>query len=196
MLSSDRRQRQRDELRESIIATAIQLAAAGWGAVTMRAIADKLGYTAAGLYHHFPSKDSVIEEINRRGHALMLAEFERVKDKAPRKALLGMAKAHVDMAYDHPELYQAVAGIGVTCSPDELPAEAFRIVDIIEATVLKLLPKETMLPDAFELLWASLTGIVNLCMSGQIEGGRKRAHHLSALAVNQAVDSWQRRSWC
>ena len=27
-----------------------------------------------------------------------------------------------------------------------------------------------MLPDAFELLWASLTGIVNLCMSGQIRG--------------------------
>lgn len=53
-----------------------------------------------------------------------------------------------------------------------------------------------MLPDAFEVLWVCLTGVVNLCMSGQIEGGRKRAHHLSALAVNQAVDSWQRRSFC
>jgi AcrR family transcriptional regulator len=58
MLSSDRRQRQRDELRESIIAAAIQLAAAGWGAVTMRGIADKLGYTAAGLYHHFPTQSA------------------------------------------------------------------------------------------------------------------------------------------
>jgi AcrR family transcriptional regulator len=196
MLSSDRRQRQRDELRENIIAAAIQLAAAGWSAVTMRAIADKLGYTAAGLYHHFPSKESVIEEISRRGHLLMLSEIEKVKDKAPRKALLGIAKAHVNIAYDHPEFYQALAGIGVTCTPEQIPPEAVRIVGIIEATVLKLLPKKTMLPDAFELLWASLTGIVNLCMSGQIEGGRKRAHHLSACAVNQAVDSWQHRSWC
>ena len=190
MLSTDRRQRQRDELRESIVATAIQLAAAGWGAVTMRAIADKLGYTAAGLYHHFPSKDAVIEEINRRGHMMMLAEFEKVQHKTPRKVLLGMAKAHVDMAYDHPQLYQAVAGIGVQCDPTEFPEEGLRIIALIEGAVLKLLPGPAGLPDAFELLWASLTGIVNLCLSGQIAGGRKRAHQLSALAVNQAVDSW------
>jgi AcrR family transcriptional regulator len=196
MLSSDRRQRQRDELRESIVATAIQLAAAGWTAVTMRAIGEHLGYTAAGLYHHFPSKDAVIEEINRRGHVMLLERFERVKDRSPRKALLAMAKAHVDMAYDHPQLYQAVAGIGVMCDNDVPPPEALKVIAMLENVILKLVPNDKMLPDAFELSWATLTGIVNLCMAGQIQGGRKRAHELSALAINQLVDSWTKRKWC
>jgi AcrR family transcriptional regulator len=196
MLSSDRRQRQRDELRESIVATAIQLAAAGWAAVTMRAIGEHLGYTAAGLYHHFPSKDAVIEEINRRGHAMLLERFERVRDRSPRKALLAMAKAHVDMAFDHPQLYQAVAGIGVICDNDVPPPEAVKVIALLEDIILKLVPNRKMLPDAFELTWATLTGIVNLCMAGQIQGGRKRAHQLSALAVNQLVDSWTKRTRC
>ena len=196
MLSTERRQRQRDELRENIIATAIQLASTGWGAVTMRAIADHLGYTAAGLYHHFASKDAVLEEINRRGHAMLLDRFMQVPDKDPRKKLLGMARALVDMAYDQPELYQAVAGIGVVCDRIGPPEEALRIKALVDNTVLPLLPSASMLPDASELLRAALSGIVTLCLNGQIAGGRKRARSLTALAVHQAVDSWGQKRHC
>lgn len=196
MLSADRRQQQRDQLRDSIIETALHLASKGWEAVTMRAIGDHLGYTAAGLYHHFPSKDAVLDEISRRGHAMLLKEFQKVASRSPRKTLLAIAKAHVDMAYDHPEMYAAVAGIGVVYEKGSPPPESQLILDLVEQTVLAVLPKPSMLPDAFDLMWSSLTGIVHLCLSGQIPGGRKRAHQLSALSVEQFVDSWGRRRHC
>ena len=42
---------------------ATTLAEEGFEAVTMRAIADRIEYTPTALYHHFPSKQALLNEL-------------------------------------------------------------------------------------------------------------------------------------
>ena len=69
MKSATRRKQQQDELRAKILDAARELFVAhGVEAVSMRKVADKIGYTATTLYNHFEDKDALL-------HALCDADF-------------------------------------------------------------------------------------------------------------------------
>ena len=52
--------------REEILATALQLfTVQGYDATSLRQIADRLGFTKAALYYHFPAKDHLVIELAR-----------------------------------------------------------------------------------------------------------------------------------
>ena len=54
------------ERRDQIIAIATRLIASrGYAATTVRDIADEAGILSGSLYHHFASKEAVLEEILR-----------------------------------------------------------------------------------------------------------------------------------
>jgi AcrR family transcriptional regulator len=53
--------------RELILSTAAEMfARRGLRATTVRAIADAVGMFSGSLYHHFPSKDAILDEVLRR----------------------------------------------------------------------------------------------------------------------------------
>ena len=58
MPGKKRRDEHRDELREKIIDAAGAVRERGGGEVSMRKIAEKVGYTATALYDHFADKDA------------------------------------------------------------------------------------------------------------------------------------------
>jgi AcrR family transcriptional regulator len=60
--------RRQQRTREAILATAMSLYAhAGYGAVTVRAIAQELGYTAPFIYNYFLSKEEIFRALQARG---------------------------------------------------------------------------------------------------------------------------------
>ena len=64
MKSATRRKQQQDELRAKILDAARELfVAQGVEAVTMRKVADKIGYTATTLYNHFEDKDALLRAL-------------------------------------------------------------------------------------------------------------------------------------
>lgn len=54
------------QTRETILATALQLfTVQGYDATSLRQIADRLGFTKAALYYHFPAKEHLAVELVR-----------------------------------------------------------------------------------------------------------------------------------
>ena len=79
----------------------------GYEAVTMRAIAERIEYTATALYHHFPSKHALLTE-------LCATEFEQLgrrmlraaKPAGPIDRLRVAAETYLRYAEKHPSQYR------------------------------------------------------------------------------------------
>ena len=77
-----------EDRRELILSTAAEMfARRGLRATTVRAIADAVGVFSGSLYHHFPSKDAILDEVLRRyleeiraRYAVVLASGKRPAD--------------------------------------------------------------------------------------------------------------------
>lgn len=73
------RQEQNSERRGQILAIAARLIASqGYSATTVRDIADEAGILSGSLYHHFASKEAILEEILRSFMNELLSRFEEI----------------------------------------------------------------------------------------------------------------------
>lgn len=108
MASPDRRRRQRDETRQRILEAARDMFVEhGYEATTVRAIADSVEYTTAGLYHHFPSKEALLTELCSADFRDLAAAFQRIgRIEDPVERLRQIGEAYVDFALEHPMQYQ------------------------------------------------------------------------------------------
>ncbi|HYU08992.1 MAG TPA: helix-turn-helix domain-containing protein, partial [Gemmatimonadales bacterium] len=74
-----RRDRERVETRERILDAAREMFVRdGYEATTMRAIADKLDYTATAIYHHFRSKEALMLELATTDFRALAAAFSQI----------------------------------------------------------------------------------------------------------------------
>jgi AcrR family transcriptional regulator len=103
-----RRQRERDELRERILAaTRTLLARGGTDAVTMREVARLVEYSPAALYQHFPDKEALIRELCLTDFADFAEMFLALPTHGGALAqLFRVGFAYLDFARTHPEHYR------------------------------------------------------------------------------------------
>ncbi|HWE25583.1 MAG TPA: TetR/AcrR family transcriptional regulator [Myxococcales bacterium] len=108
MGSADRRQREKVELREKILATAREMfASEGVEAVTMRKIADRIEYSATAIYQYFPDKDALLREICERDFTALAQQSLRVsREPDPVERLRKLGRAYVEFALAHPSSYR------------------------------------------------------------------------------------------
>ena len=93
----ERRQRQRQQLREGILAAAREIASEeGWRAVTIRKIAAIIEYSPPVIYEYFDSKDEILLELMRQGYAEQLEAVERARRAAenPEEALIDVDEGY------------------------------------------------------------------------------------------------------
>src|ERR1700678_2654292 len=95
MGTTERRERERQELRTRILDAARELfAAEGYEAVTMRKIAERIEYSPTAIYAHFKDKNALIRELCE-GDFLAFAQkfvgFLTVQDPIERLRLAGVA---------------------------------------------------------------------------------------------------------
>jgi AcrR family transcriptional regulator len=90
--------------REMIVEAAFALTReAGWGAVTARNIARRLGSSTMPLYSSLRSMEDVEREVRRKAEELMLAyQQKRYTDDLP----LNMAEGYVRFAKEEPQLFR------------------------------------------------------------------------------------------
>jgi AcrR family transcriptional regulator len=195
----ERRDRERQELKQAILEAAREIAAReGWQAVTIRKVADRIEYSPPTIYEHFANKEAILIELMREGFRLLLAEI-RAGDAPAAGAetrLLALANAYWAFAWKHPELYQVMHGLGGVpfCIDGESgdagspPAEA-EAVFVATSQILRSLPGMAGvdvkdLDAAVLILWATLHGMVALTMAGRIKGGRECALQLLDQAMH------------
>ena len=78
-------------------------------AVTMRAVAERVGVTATALYRHFPDKDALLKEVVGEGSRLLGSHlFRALEASTPLERLRATALAYLDFAVDQPQAYRAL----------------------------------------------------------------------------------------
>jgi AcrR family transcriptional regulator len=195
----ERRQRQRQELRSGILAAAREIATnEGWGAVTIRRIAERIEYSPPVLYEYFDSKEDLLLELVRMGYAEQLGAVESARDASDdsEEALLGMTRAWCRFAFDSPDLYQVMYGLGgVPFSATETRKEGEKIGSAIGEAIEGVLRKHGKKADDVEgkvaLLWATAHGLVALTMVDRIPGGQQEALRLAEQATRDYITSWR-----
>ena len=106
--SLERREREKAETRALILAAARELfTREGYERTTMRAIADKIGYTATAIYHHFADKNALMLELcvsDFKALHSALAAVGRIPDPVERIRMMG--KGYVRFAIENPEQFR------------------------------------------------------------------------------------------
>jgi AcrR family transcriptional regulator len=194
----ERRQRQRQELRRSILAAAREIASTeGWPSVTIRKIAERIEYSPPLLYEYFDSKDEILLELVRMGYAGQLEAVESAREASaePEEALLEMGRAWCQFAFDSPDLYQAMYGLGGVSFPvSELRTEGEKIAEAMVQVLEEILRKNGKetddVWDKVILGWGTAHGLVALAMAGRIEGGKEEAARLVEQALRDYLTAW------
>jgi AcrR family transcriptional regulator len=167
---ADRKERQRAERYELILAAARELAEAeGWDAVTTRRLAELISYSQPVLYSHFKGKTEIMAAVATRGFEELATrlQMETATVTSAPGALRNVCAAYLDFARSRPVVYEAmfVLPTKIKFASEETPT-ALRTA--FEALVTALRPDRPKSVFLAEVLWSALHGIVVLTQSGRI----------------------------
>lgn len=107
----ERRERERQELRQRILDAARELfAARGYEAVTMREIAKRIEYSATALYKHFVDKEALVRELCRHDFNALAALFIEAASSSggPYERFTRVGLVYLDFAVRHPQHYRVM----------------------------------------------------------------------------------------
>lgn len=98
----------------------------GPAALSMRALADRIDYSAAGLYEYFGGKDAILAEVCEQGHARLARHMEQADANLPVvDYLYEIGAAYIRFALENPDHFllmftAAPANPGGDLSPQKL----------------------------------------------------------------------------
>ena len=128
-----------DGSRGRVLLASLELfARRGFFGTSIRDISAAVGMTSASLYSHFGSKDEILAELLRIGHAYHLDQLEQALSVAgddPVARLEAVVRAHVRVHADYP-LMGVVANSELHALPDDQVAAAAALRRKSEAVVL------------------------------------------------------------
>jgi AcrR family transcriptional regulator len=213
MGTKERRDRERQELRQAILSASREIAAReGWQSVSIRKVAERIEYSPPTIYEHFASKEALLLELMREGFRMLMERVRAGNSAAasPEARIMAVALAYWEFAWDHPELYQVMHGLGGVpfcfdpaieaakgernlSSPEQFSPEAKAIFQFTMDAIKDLVGGDEQDCEEREasvnILWATLHGLVALTMAGRIEGGRTQAAGLVERAVRAFLAS-------
>src|ERR1700745_454850 len=204
----ERREREKQELRQQILDTArARFAAEGYEAVTMRKIADAIERSATAIYLYFKDKNELINELCHADFRALAHEFQKIAQmRDPLERLKQAGLNYIEFGLSHPNHYRLMF---MTPHPPHTPeieaskgnpkedAYAFLKVVVGECVKSDLFRQEFSDVEAVsQLLWAGVHGVVSL----QVAKGEedwvdwKPARPLAAMAARQA-EVFHHRGW-
>ena len=169
---AERRLRQKEEIRSSILATAWQLVKEdGWQSLSIRKIADAIEYSVPVIYDHFENKEAILLQFGKDGFGLLIRKLHQAKKKTsdPAEQLTLMADAYWNFAFKNKEYYQLMFGLGMQCSGKGLMKEEFSsFQDMIYVCTFEIIKKKGSNPDnachSSHALFSAVHGLISIMM--------------------------------
>ena len=191
---TERRLREKEQVKAAIVATAWQLVKEeGWQSVSIRKIADAIEYSVPVIYDYFANKEAILAEIATDGFKLLTKKIQQAKDKhtAPVAQLKAMADAYWHFALKNREYYQLMYGVGMaTCEAGKCVAdgEGFEnfIMESIEAILAKEKNAESSICLKYHTFWSILHGLVSI----KIMGNSPVSGELNKMVLDDAIDGF------
>ena len=199
-----RREREKQQIRQSILSAARQIAAEeGWQAVTTRKVAEQIEYSQSTIYEYFENKEAILLAVLRSGYeqlvVLVQAAFASTDD--PEARLLAMSEAYWDFAFRSPELYQVMHGLaGISFGryghPDT-PVEVRQSFGLAREAIQRWAEAEGVeradITDLVEARRGLMHGLITLAMASRIAGEPERAKHILQETMRDLLFAWSHR---
>ncbi len=172
---AERKGRERSERQHRITAAARRIASSeGWGAVTIRRLAEEIEYSQPVLYSHFKNRDAIVAAVAVEGFRELAMALQGASDSSGvrRDALAEVAKVYLAFAREHPALYEGMFTMPTslrfaeTGTRPELKA-AFATLEAL------IPPTSDDIETATETFWATLHGLAELERSGRIRNSAR-----------------------
>jgi len=174
--AKQRRARYSHEMRQDILQAAREIIAEeGAGALSIRGIARRIGYSAPALYEYFSGKEAIAEALFVSGFEQLRAAMEHVEQTTadPVVRLREMARVYRRFAQTHPEEYSLMFGRPI---PEFRPTEELMVTTAIPAFApLQRAVEEAIAAGSFRPMdariaataaWAMMHGLVSLDFAG------------------------------
>ncbi len=198
-----RKQRKQRATPAMILDAARQIARAeGWHAVTIRRVADALGYASPLLYEHFRDKEDMLTGVLHEGFgalaAAMAAAAARPADRAdPDAYALGVAAAYLGFARRDPAVYRLMNGMGGVPLDSAATRQGAALTCEIGVGAVQTWAAAAgvRVPDplaATEVLWCAMHGVTCLALAGRLDApGDAYADALLNDAVGALLAGWR-----
>lgn len=169
--SRSRRESARASTRQAILRAASELLLAeGYGALSLRRVAERAGYTATTIYRHFHDKDALVYAVSEEGFRLLAARLASAAGEPdPFGSLEAVALAYVDFGLEHPVYYGVMfvshADQLWRRSPDQPASRMDRFSALRGAVAAALATRQSPESDVLAVsnaLWAVAHGAVSL----------------------------------
>lgn len=169
---SAKRLKQKEEVRDAILEVARTIVLReGWQAVSIRKIADAIGFSLPVVYTHFESKDAILEEFVKLGFEMLNEEIAAAKGKSLQadQQLTAMADTYFQFAFAKREYYQMMFGLGMpSCERAKEISEIGEFAEMIIDTIQHIDPpidNEEKIRLKFHTFWSILHGLTAINMS-------------------------------
>lgn len=178
MALTERQAREQAAVKDRILDAARRLFVQhGYEAVSLRKIAETIGYTAPALYTHFSDKSELLAELCRRDFDALAKVFLRLsKVKDPVERIYRIGLTYVRFAREHPEHYRLMfmtPHLADLAPPSEEDIAAMNDPDkdayaFLHRTVQDAMAEGVFLPEytdtelLTQTLWAGVHGVASL----------------------------------
>jgi AcrR family transcriptional regulator len=167
-MSSTIKQQQKEFVRNAIIAAAEKLVLdEGWQKVSIRKLAEAIGYSLPVVYNHFESKEALHREFVAKGFAMLTEEIKACATPAPQERLVQIALSYFKFAFDNEAYYKLMFGLGIpSCDKAKEIPEIAAFSEIIKLTIKPLIIEEdeNRLWLKFHSFWSILHGLTSINM--------------------------------
>jgi len=171
----ERRQRQKDEVYESILEAAWKLVKEeGWQGLSIRKIAEAIEYSIPVIYDHFENKEAILREFTKKGFVLLNDKLTTAAgaNQEPVMGLRAVASAYWNFAVTYPEYYHLMYGMGMPgCEMvNEMPE--VKALTVTLGRAIEMLYPDKSISAAEGLVkmksfWSMLHGLVSIQMMSQ-----------------------------
>jgi AcrR family transcriptional regulator len=170
MLVKNDRQKQKELTKNAILNATEQIVLQeGWQAVSIRKIADAIGYSLPVVYNHFENKDAIQEEFVRQGFNMLAMAMQSTKEKYQdaEQQLTQMALSYFEFAFSNAAYYKMMFGLGIpSCQKAQEIAEIGNFSCTLINTIGHLMEEsdEQRKLLKFHTLWSILHGLTSISM--------------------------------
>ena len=176
MGTEERKNREREEMRQLILKTAMKLFLDdGIENVSLRRIAEKIEYSPASIYSYFKDKSEIIMALHNEGfeklYALQLS-LDGIDD--PLEKLMQMGRIYINFALENPDYYDLMfiaKGIGdKICEKNEWKAGE-RSYNYLRENVKQCIEQEYLIKSDVDavtfVFWSIVHGMASLIIRGR-----------------------------
>ena len=167
---NERKQRQKEEVRLSILTVARKmLNEEGWQSLSIRRIAEAIEYSIPVIYDHFENKEALQLELTKEGFCLLAKQVQdaRVSVEQASAQIEKMALAYWDFAFSNKQYYQMMFGLGMpTCETVKKIEEIKFFGEQVRGSISELIANSTK-PEQdvhlkFYVFWSMLHGLISI----------------------------------